>query len=306
MLALAGSAYLYQAAGGISDGMTILDAGWPLAMLLPAAAAWRPARPLGTVRLEGVLRAVPSRFGLTALAIPVYGQFETLNTRAVALAATAILAVIVRMTLTFRDKSQLFAAARLEAETDALTGIGNRRKLMTDLEATLVAGCAALLMLLDLDGRSGRRRRVPHRRGRVLHPRPSRHRAAPLLRGRRPGCASRAGRGFRVTAPQGSVSLPEEAAEVAEALRVVDERMYDEKGRPPSLRGRQSRDVLLRVLYERDARLQGHLTDLVALRAVGSRLGLPPDDLGDLSLAAELHQVGRLAIPDSYSASRAR
>ena len=108
------------------------------------------------------------------------------------------------------------------------------------------------------------------------------------------------GEGFRITAAAGSVSLPEEAAEVAEALRVVDERMYDEKDGRRASAGRQSRDVLLRVLYERDARLQGHLTDLVALvHAVGAHLGLPPDDLGDLSLAAELHEVGKLAIPDS-------
>ena len=95
VLALADSAYLYQAVGGISNEMTILDAGWPLAMLLLAAAAWQPARQLGTVRLEGVrLLAVPAVFGVIALAILVYGQFESLNTPAVVLAAAAILAVI--------------------------------------------------------------------------------------------------------------------------------------------------------------------------------------------------------------------
>ena len=45
-----------------------------------------------------------------------------------------MLAVIARMAFTFREKLQLLAASRIEAETDALTGIGNRRKLMIDLE----------------------------------------------------------------------------------------------------------------------------------------------------------------------------
>ena len=224
VLALADSAYLYQAVGGISNEMTILDAGWPLAMLLLAAAAWLPGRQLGAVRLEGVrLLAVPAVFGVTALAILVYGQFETLNTPAVILAATAMLAVIARMALTFRDKLQLLAAARIEAETDALTGIGNRRKLMTDLEATLHerraggADAARPRRLQGLQrhfrapgrGRAARaareearrqhrheRRGVPHRRRRVLRPRPDRDGTAPVVRRRRPDGAAGAWRGI--------------------------------------------------------------------------------------------------------------
>jgi hypothetical protein len=83
------------------------------------------------------------------------------------------------------------------------------------------------------------------------------------------------GEGFRITAAYGTVVLPEEAASVAEALRIVDSRMYDEKDGRRASAGRQSRDVLLRVLYERDARLQGHLSGLVELvRAVGVGMGL--------------------------------
>ena len=108
------------------------------------------------------------------------------------------------------------------------------------------------------------------------------------------------GEGFRITAAYGTVELPREAAGVAEALRIVDSRMYDEKDGRRASAGRQSRDVLLRVLYERDARLQGHLSGLVELvRAVGAGMGLSDDELGDVTLAAELHEVGKLAIPDS-------
>ena len=140
-LTLADSGALYQAAVGSADGIKLLDAGWPLAMILLAAAAWQPAGRLGAVRAEGArVLALPAVFGLSALAILVYGQFEPLNTPAVVLAATSMLAVIARMAFTFREKMLLLATTRIEARTDALTGLGNRRKLMLDLDAALDAG----------------------------------------------------------------------------------------------------------------------------------------------------------------------
>ena len=127
-LALADSGVLYQAAVGSTDGIALLDAGSPLAMLLLAAASWQPAGRLGTVPPEGArVLALPAVFGLIALAILVYGQFEPLNTRAVVLAATSMLAVVARTSFTFREKMQLLTKTRIEAETDALTGVGNRR-----------------------------------------------------------------------------------------------------------------------------------------------------------------------------------
>jgi diguanylate cyclase (GGDEF)-like protein len=328
VLALADSAYLYQATNGGTGQHPVLDAGWPLAMLLLAAASRQPARPLGTERVEGIrLLALPAGFGLVALGILVYGQFAILNTPAIVLAATSIFAVIARMALTFRDKLHLLAATRIEARTDPLTGIGNRRKLMDDLGAKLEGQAPAVLILLDLDGFKGYNDSFGHPAGDALLTRLAKKLAAAVARegevyriggdefcvlgavdpaGRDAFAAAAAealqehGDGFRITAAYGSVALPEEASDVAEALRLVDGRMYDEKDGRRASAGRQSRDVLLRALYERDARLQGHLSEIVELaRSVGHELGLSEDEVADLSLAAELHEVGKLAIPDS-------
>jgi diguanylate cyclase (GGDEF)-like protein len=327
-LALSDGAFLYEAVTGSSAVTSVTEAGWPLAMLLLAAAAWQPARRRGKVRVEGArVLAVPAVFGATSLAILVYGQFEPLNLPAVALAATSLLAVIARMAFTFRENLGLLAATRVEARTDALTGIGNRRKLMTDLETQLASGAPALLMLLDLDGFKAYNDTFGHPAGDALLARLAEKLAAaiegqgevyriggdefcvlaavgPAEREAFAELAATAlqeqGDGFRITAAHGSVALPEEAADVGEALRLVDSRMYDEKDGRRASAGRQSRDVLLRALYERDARWQGRLADLVQLVGeVGARLGLQEDELGDLSLAAELHEVGKLAIPDS-------
>jgi len=327
VLALTDSAFLYQASSS-SAQIPILDAGWPLAMLLLTAAAWQPVRELGAVRLEGArMLAVPAVFGLTALAILVYGQFEPLNTPAILLAGTSMLAVIARMAFTFREKMQLLSVTKIEALTDALTGIGNRRKLMLDLGEKLEARTPCVLLLLDLDGFKGYNDSFGHPAGDVLLSRLAKKLAAALEgegevyriggdefcalatvdRSQRHAFAMLAseslqerGEGFMITAACGVAVLPEEASEVAEALRLVDGRMYDEKDGRRASAGRQSRDVLLRALYERDARLQGRLSEIVELaRSVGRRLGLATEEVADLALAAELHEVGKLAIPDS-------
>ncbi len=327
VLALTDSAFLYQATSGSSQ-IPILDAGWPLAMLLLTAAAWQPVRELGAVRLEGArMLAVPAVFGLIALAILVYGQFGPLNTPAVVLAGTSMLAVIARMAFTFRDKMQLLSATKIEAQTDALTGIGNRRKLMLDLGEKLKAQTPCVLLLLDLDGFKGYNDSFGHPAGDALLARLAKKLAAAVEGGgevyriggdefcalgmvdssQRHAFAERAaealqehGEGFKITAAYGSVVLPDETSEVAEALRLVDGRMYDEKDGRRASAGRQSRDVLLRALYERDARLQGSLSEIVELvRSVSHRLGFADEEVADLALAAELHEVGKLAIPDS-------
>jgi diguanylate cyclase (GGDEF)-like protein len=327
-LALADSGVLYQATVGSTNSIKLLDAGWPLAMLFLAAASWQPAGRLGDVKAEGArVLALPAVFGLTSLAILVYGQFQPLNTPAVVLAATSMLAVVARMAFTFREKMQLLAATRIEAQTDALTDVGNRRKLMIDLGTALDAQTTGVLMLLDLDGFKAYNDTFGHPAGDALLARIAEKLTdAVVAEGevyriggdefcvlasvgpdRREAFAAAAalaleehGEGFRITASYGTVALPEEAASVAEALRIVDGRMYDEKDGRRASAGRQSRDVLLRVLYERDARLQGHLSGLVELvRAVGVGLGLSDDELADVALAAELHEVGKLAIPDS-------
>ena len=104
VLALTDSAFLYQATSGSSRSRSSTPAG----RLRCCCCRPRPGSPSassGPVRLEGArMLAVPAVFGLTALAILVYGQFEPLNTPAVLLAATSMLAVIARMAFSFREK----------------------------------------------------------------------------------------------------------------------------------------------------------------------------------------------------------
>jgi HD-GYP domain-containing protein (c-di-GMP phosphodiesterase class II) len=108
------------------------------------------------------------------------------------------------------------------------------------------------------------------------------------------------GRGFVVRASHGVVFLPEEADEPSAAMQIADQRLYGSKGaRRNSAVGEQTRDVLLQVLQERQPALQEHMHEVALLAVeVGREMALSPEVLGDMARAAELHDVGKMAVPE--------
>ena len=112
---------------------------------------------------------------------------------------------------------------------------------------------------------------------------------------------SERGQGFDISTAYGCIMLPEEAQESATALQLVDERLYvDKRSRHSSDASDQLRKVLLQVMAEREPDLYEHLHEVAVLaRAVGRRMGLAGEDLETLVRAAELHDVGKIAVPDA-------
>jgi HD-GYP domain-containing protein (c-di-GMP phosphodiesterase class II) len=107
------------------------------------------------------------------------------------------------------------------------------------------------------------------------------------------------GEGFSIGCSYGSVVLPDETADVSEALRTADRRMYSRKVSERESAGRQSFDVLQRALTESDSELGIHLAGVADLAiATAVRLGVPPQDLESVRQTALLHDVGKVAIPD--------
>jgi two-component system, cell cycle response regulator len=93
--------------------------------------------------------------------------------------------------------------------------------------------------------------------------------------------------------------VPAEADDAAEALRIADQRMYAQKHAGRMSASRQSKDVLLSALTERDPVLGGHLSVVAELsERTARRLGLTREELEVVRHAAELHDVGKVAIPD--------
>jgi diguanylate cyclase (GGDEF)-like protein len=259
----------------------------------------------------------------------VYDHFTRINIVALVLAAATIGAVIVRAVLTFEERVRLLAASREEALTDALTGLGNRRRFVTDLESQLNGDGdpdGVALVVFDLDGFKAYNDSFGHAAGDALLARVA-GRLADSTEGygrayrlggdefcvlaaattagpsslieRAAAALSEEGEGFTVTCSHGSVLMPFEASELTEALRIADDRMYVHKLRGRPTAERQSIDVLLSVLNERDSRLAHHLAGVADLaEAVSRRLQVPEPQLRTLRQAAELHDVGKLAIPE--------
>ena len=75
---------------------------------------------------------------------------------AAVLSLLTLLAVVARMALSFRENLSHLAVSTHQALTDPLTGLGNRRRLMADLEETTARprepGEVCLMVVFDLDG----------------------------------------------------------------------------------------------------------------------------------------------------------
>jgi diguanylate cyclase (GGDEF)-like protein len=324
-------AYLYQSATGSFAGAGLLDATWPASALALAWAAWQRPSSRERMTLGGWrMLAVPAACGVSAIALRTFDHFHRLNDLCVMLATGALLCVIVRMALTFRENLDMLSRSRADALTDALTGLGNRRSLMTELERELERVSQAdprVLILFDLDGFKRYNDVYGHPAGDALLARLGGKLAAAvgpygrayrmggdefcaLVRAERPGidtiltialsALSERGEGFEVTSSYGTVVLPHEAEEAPLALQIADQRMYAQKAERPASVNRQTRDVLLQVLQEREPELHDHLRGVADLAlAVGRKLAMTPDQLDVLARAAELHDVGKMAIPDA-------
>jgi two-component system, cell cycle response regulator len=331
LTALSDVLYLVKTANGTYSEGTIIDVAWPAAALLVALAAWQPPRTGLRPSLKGWrVVAIPFVCGLAASALLVADHFARINVVAMLLTAACLVLVITCMAIVFRDNQRILARTEAEALTDSLTGLRNRRSLMRDLEGELAEStedAPSALLLFDLDGFKEYNDVFGHpagdsllaRLGAQLAGAAHGHGHAYRLGGDefctlvRPGAAglkplvaacvqalSEHGDGFDVRPSHGAVLLPEEAGSATEALQLADRRMYARKGGGRMSAGRQTRDVLLRTLSERrpDIHARGRGVAELAL-ATGRELGMGPEELDEVARAAELHDLGKIAVPDT-------
>jgi two-component system, cell cycle response regulator len=324
--ALADAIYLFQSSAGTYVEGTWIDIFWPAAMISIALAAWAGDRSGASLAIDGrPLLVVPATCALVGIGILVYDHFERLNALAIFLSTATLLAVVVRLAATFRENRRLYELTKHESVTDALTGLANRRKLLADLGRGFDGGPPTLLMMFDLDGFKPYNDTFGHPAGDALLARlgaklaevPGRGGTAYRLGGdefcliaqvdgsdaenlidRACAALSEHGEGFAITSSFGAVMLPDETTEADYALRLADERLYAQK-HARRIETDRMMDALLEALSLREPDLPMHLDSVGSLAvACGNALGLRPDELDELVRAAQLHDLGKLAVPD--------
>ena len=305
---------------------------WPAAALLLGVAAWLKPTEAQPIRFEGWrVLLMPSLFAISGLALLGYHTFEPQNALALILAIATLTAVIIRMAVTFRENIHLLQSSRHEALTDALTGLGNRRSLLNDLHQAVEQATPESpygLMLFDLDGFKLYNDRFGHPLGDALLSRLG-DQLATAVRGC--GTAYRLGGDEFCVIAGGTEETLQRVTTVAQAalsddrrglphhglgrvrphsarrqhvtlaLHLADERLYSQKeGTRRTTVSSQAGAALLQALEEREPDLRGHLDHVARLsQIVGRRLGLSGEELADVSRAAQLHDVGKVAIPDA-------
>jgi diguanylate cyclase (GGDEF)-like protein len=325
--AIADCVYTYQSLAGTYDGAAWNNSLWPMATVLIAAGALQPtptkrqsAPPEGW---RGFASPTISAFAIFVLALLT--QRGTGSSVVTGLTIATMAAVVLRLSLSFALNSRLVR----ELERDPLSGLGNRSKLLIDLDRHFSRDGAEprMLTVLDLDGFKAYNDSFGHPAGDSLLMRLSGQLAeaveesgsayrmggdefAVIIRGdadsAMPAVAaatkalSERGEGFRVTASSGSAEIPREANDRSTALQLADQRMYaDKDSRRPSPGG-EVEAVLLRILQQRAPALSNHGNAVAGLAtAVGRELSLPPGEIVALGRVAELHDIGKMAIPDA-------
>lgn len=105
------------------------------------------------------------------------------------------------------------------------------------------------------------------------------------------------GEGFMIRCAQGSASVPDEAADVSEALKLADQEVQAERA---TLRSQGVDDLSITSPAISAARISPSPYDVADLSiSVGQCLGMSGEELDHLECAAALRDVGMMSVPDA-------
>ena len=141
--------FLWQHINGIYTFGSIVDDGWLLGLLLISESSWRSSRDdQNGSSVNPIFIALSVFLSATLLALsalrpgsfPTYILFPAIST---------LMLAFIRMTIALKQAKNI-GQERILARTDELTGLPNRRRLISEIEGFI--GKNGALLLLDLDG----------------------------------------------------------------------------------------------------------------------------------------------------------
>jgi two-component system cell cycle response regulator len=275
--------------------------------------------------------AWPSVFAVAAIGLLVFDHLQQRITQLVFWLCVALIAcVFAWLVETTRRQSRSLAAEHRRALRDAVTGLPNRATLLADLgDAIATPQRRRMLVVFELEGLQasydalgnaagdglvsqiarrlsdlvtpldGAAYRIDPIRFAVLVPADGRTSGEILLAASSPP-QDEEGSDHLIGRSHGEVTIPDDARDPELALQIAGQRVAANKQRQQRSARRQAHAVLMAVLDARRPELRAHLRT-VAYRSISlsRRLGLDLDVIDDIFLAAELQDVGLLAVPES-------
>jgi diguanylate cyclase (GGDEF)-like protein len=216
-----------------------------------------------------------------------------------------------------------------ELSTDALTGLRNRRALLEELPRVCQRAseeAPAFLWFFDLNGFKSYNDSFGHVAGDALLTRlGTRLRSAvgdygavyrlggdefcalismpvrdphALFHDAREALSEQGG-AFTVTAAAGAVEIPRETRDATQALRLADQHMYREKATSRGGAAELITAVLHAALAQRHPDLGEHSDEVAGdVEVLARTIGLDDETIGLIIKAGDLHDVGKLGIPD--------
>ena len=143
--------FLWQHLNGIYSFGSIVDDGWLLGLVLLAESTWHPGKDEESVAsVNPIFIALSVFLSATLLALIAIkpGYFPTFILFP---AVSTLMLAFIRMTIALKQARNI-GHERILARTDELTGLPNRRRLISEIENFV--GKDGSLLLLDLDGQS--------------------------------------------------------------------------------------------------------------------------------------------------------
>jgi two-component system cell cycle response regulator len=274
------------------------------------------------------LVAGPAAFALASIALLVYDHLHQRVPPILFWLTLALIAsVFARMIQTSRRQYGALEEHSRDAFSDKVTGLDNRLRLETDIEA-IGEGDRRVLILFDLDELQtyndrfgytagdelvrkiaqtmvqsatplgGKAYRIDDIRLALLLPAAD-HRLGEIVLAATSSLHNE-GHDLLVSRAYGEVAIPDEAADPEIAMRIAGQRLAAHNQRQHRSARRQAHAVLMSVLAYRRPELRDHLR-VVAYRAISlsRRLGLSREEIDDVALAAELQDVGLLSVPEA-------
>jgi len=148
--------YLLASANNTYVEGKFTDAGWPLAALLIALAAWQPMAPARPRIAHPITEQVMvTCFAMAALVIQIVGLVTDVGTVARSFAIAAMAVTVLRLALSAHEARTSEERRARQAETDDLTGLLNRRGFYEELDQRLPdlveRDSTSALLLMDLN-----------------------------------------------------------------------------------------------------------------------------------------------------------